>query len=132
MDKQQIQQRLLQAPFNAFMGFEVLTVDPKKQEVSMQLKMRLEVERRGGFWHGGPLAAAIDVVGDYALAMMVGEPMPTINLRVDYLRPAKSALTLVGRVRRIGKTVAVVDVEVLTESGEVAALGRVNYSTAQS
>jgi uncharacterized protein (TIGR00369 family) len=132
MSKQQIQDRLLQAPFNAFMGFEVLTADPKKQEVSMRLKMRLEVERRGGFWHGGPLVAAIDVVGDYALAMMVGEPMPTINLRVDYLRPAKGTLTLVGRVRRIGKRVAVVDVEVLNETDEVLALGRVNYSTAQS
>ena len=134
MSKQQIQERLLQAPFNAFMGFEVLTADPEKQEVSMRLKMRPEVERRAGagFWHGGPIAAAIDVVGDYAVAMMVGEPLPTINLRVDYLRPAKNTLTVVARIRRSGKTVAIVDVEVLNEAGELAALGRVNYSTAQS
>jgi uncharacterized protein (TIGR00369 family) len=115
------------------MGFEVLTANPEKQEVSMQLRMRPEVERRAGAgWHGGPLAAAIDVCGDYALAMMVGEPMPTINLHVDYLRPVRSTLTVVARIRRRGRTVAVVDVEVLNEAGEVAVLGRVNYSTAQS
>jgi acyl-coenzyme A thioesterase PaaI-like protein len=39
---------------------------------------------------------------------------------------------VVARIRRRGRTVAVVDVEVLNEAGEVAVLGRVNYSTAQS
>jgi uncharacterized protein (TIGR00369 family) len=131
LNRQQIQERLLQSPFNALLDLEVVTADPQKQEVVMRLKMRPEFERLAGTgqWHGGPIAAAIDIVGDYALAMLFGKPLPTINLRVDYLRPGKDTLTLVALIRRSGKTVGVVDVEVLNEAGELVAIGRANYST---
>ena len=131
LDRQQIQERLLQSPFNALLALEVVTADPQKQEVVMRLKMRPEFERLAGTgqWHGGPIAAAIDIVGDYALAMLFGKPLPTINLRVDYLRPGKDTLTLVALVRRSGKSVGVVDVEVLNEAGDLVAIGRANYST---
>ena len=131
LNRQQIQERLLHSPFNAFLDLEVLAADPENQEVVMRLKMRPEFERLAGSgqWHGGPIAAAIDIVGDYALAMLVGKPLPTINLRVDYLRPGKGTLTLAARIRRSGKTVGVVDVDVLDEAGEPVAIGRANYST---
>jgi uncharacterized protein (TIGR00369 family) len=131
LNRQQIQERLLHSPFNAFLDLEVVTADPEKREVVMRLKMRPEFERlsNSGQWHGGPIAAAIDIVGDYALAMLVGKPLPTINLRVDYLRPGKGTLTLAARIRRSGKTVGVVDVDVLNEAGEPVAIGRANYST---
>jgi uncharacterized protein (TIGR00369 family) len=131
LNRQQIQERLLASPFNAFLDLEVVTADPEKKEVVMRLKMRPEFERLAGSgqWHGGPIAAAIDIVGDYALAMLVGKPLPTINLRVDYLRPGKDTLTLVAHIRRSGKTVGVVDVDVLNEAGEPVAIGRANYST---
>src|SRR5262252_5308843 len=99
LNKQQIQERLLDSPFNALLGLEVVIADPGKAEVVMRLKLRPEFERQAGSgqWHGGPIAAAIDIAGDYALAMLLGKPLPTINLRVDYLRPAKAMLTLVAR-----------------------------------
>jgi len=131
VNREQIQERLLDSPFNAFLGPEVVSADPAKAELVVRLKMRPELERFPGTgqWHGGPIAAAIDIVGDYALAMLIGKPLPTINLRVDYLRPGKGALTLVARVRRNGKTIGFVDIEVLSESGELVAIGRANYST---
>jgi uncharacterized protein (TIGR00369 family) len=61
--------------------------------------------------------------------MLLGQPLPTINLRVDYLRAGRDTLMLVARVRRSGKTVGVVDVDVLNEAGELIAIGRANYST---
>jgi uncharacterized protein (TIGR00369 family) len=131
LSREQIQQRLFDSPFNAFLGLEVLSADPGKSELVMRLQMRPELERLAGSgqWHGGPIAAAIDIVGDYALAMLLGQPLPTINLRIDYLRPGKGTLKLIARVRRNGKTVGVVDVEVLAETGELVAIGRGNYST---
>ena len=131
LNRQQLQERLLHSPFNAFLDLDVVTTDPEKQEVVMRLKMRPEFERLAGtgHWHGGPIAAAIDIVGDYALAMLAGKPLPTINLRVDYLRPGKGTLTLAARIRRSGKTVGVVDVDVLNQAGELVAIGRANYST---
>ncbi len=134
MGREQIQERLLRSPFNAFLNLAVQSADAEKQELVIHLKMRPEFERveGSGQWHGGPIAAAIDVTGDYALAMLVGHPIPTINFSVDYLRPASGTLILVARVRRRGKTVGVVDVDVLDESGVLLAVGRASYSTVTS
>src|SRR6516225_2337617 len=107
---EQLQRDLSRSAFINFLGLEVIEADPSKQEVSMRMVMRPEFERYpdSGQWHGGPIAAAIDTVGDYALAMMLGRPLPTVNFRVDYLKPAiKTSLTIVGRVRRSGKSVGV-------------------------
>jgi uncharacterized protein (TIGR00369 family) len=131
LNREQLQERLLRSPFNAFLNLEVLTSDLEKQELVVHLKMRPEFERIAGseHWHGGPIAAAIDVTGDFALAMLIGDPLPTINFSVDYLRPASGRLTLTARVRRRGKTVGVVDIDVLNESGVLLAVGRASYST---
>ena len=60
-----------------------------------------EFERREGTnqFHGGPIASFIDTVGDYALVIGLGAGVPTINYRVDYLRPAFGPL-LTGDHRR--------------------------------
>jgi uncharacterized protein (TIGR00369 family) len=136
LSREKLQEMLLRSAFVEFMGLQIVTADPEKQEIVMHMGMRPEFERgqRGsGQWHGGALAAVIDTVGDYALTMMIGGPLPTINFRVDYLRPAvNTALTISARVRRSGKTVGVVDVDVMTESGALVAIGRANYSTMTS
>ena len=82
-----------------------------------------------GQYHGGVIATLIDVAGDFALALIVGGPVPTINLRVDYLRPAtRTNLTATARVRRAGRTVGVVDVDVHDDNGKLVAVGRGCYS----
>lgn len=96
------------------------------------MDMRPELERRPGTrqFHGGPIAAFIDIVGDFAIGMLVGGGVPTMNFRIDYLRPAiGSALVAVARVRRAGRTVTVVDVEIIDNEERVVALGRGTYSS---
>ena len=132
LDAAELQQRLGVSPFIAFLGLTVTEADPKRQQVTMTLPMRPEFERGAGSgqWHGGPIAAVIDTVGDYALVMMLGRPLPTINFRVDYLRPAvNTALTATARVRRAGRSVGVVDVDVADSGGNLVAIGRAAYST---
>ena len=122
----ELQKRLAHSTFIDFMGLVVVSADPAKQEVVMRAPMRPEFERgRGsGQWHGGPIAAVIDTVGDFALVMLLGRPLPTINFRVDYLRPAiNTALLVTARVRRNGRSVGVVDIDVADEAGQVLAIG---------
>jgi uncharacterized protein (TIGR00369 family) len=135
LSREQLQERLAQSPFIDFLRMEVLVADPAAEEVVMRAPMRPEFERgRGtGQWHGGPIASLIDTVGDYALLMLLGHPLPTINFRVDYLRPAvNTALIVTARVRRNGRSVGVVDVEVANEAGALVAVGRACYATAAS
>jgi len=120
------------SPFIAFMNLELVSADPAEGRLSMKMPMRAEFERGAGSgqFHGGPIAAIIDTVGDYALVMALRRGLPTINFRVDYLRPAiKTALTTTARVRRAGKSVGVVDVDVYNDQKALVAVGRATYST---
>jgi len=63
--------------------------------------------------------------------MSLGRPLPTVNFRVDYLRPAiDTALIVTARVRRSGRLVGVVDIDVSNETGQLVAIGRATYATA--
>ena len=128
----ELQAMLDHSPFIAFLGLKVTSADPAREEVTMVAAMRPEFERGAGSgqWHGGPIAAIIDTVGDYALVMALRRGLPTINFRVDYLRPAiKTALTTTARVRRSGRTVGVVDVDVYDDRKALVAIGRATYAT---
>ena len=132
LSKEQLQAGLAKSPFIVFLGLQVVSAEPEKQEVVMRAPMRAEFERGAGSkqWHGGPIAGVIDTVGDYALVMFLGRPLPTINFRVDYLRPAiDTGLTLTARVRRSGKSVGFVDIDVTDDKQNLVAIGRATYST---
>jgi uncharacterized protein (TIGR00369 family) len=133
LDKAELQRRLGHSAFIDFLNLTVLSADPAGEQVVMRADMRTEFERGSGTgqWHGGPLAAIIDTVGDFALVMLLGRPLPTVNFRVDYLRPAiNTALIITATVRRNGRTVGVVDVDVANEAGQLLAIGRATYATA--
>ena len=132
LTEDELQAMLDRSPFIAFLGLKITEADPARELVTMTCAMRPEFERGKGTgqWHGGPIAAIIDTVGDYALIMALRRGLPTINFRVDYLRPAiKTALTTTARVRRAGKSVGVVDVDVFNDQKALVAVGRATYST---
>lgn len=119
------------SPFISFMQLKVVSVDAEAGELTMSMPLRPEFERKAGTgqFHGGPIAALIDTVGDYALSISLGGGVPTINFRTDYLRPAfNTGLTATARVRRAGRTVGVVDVDVLDDAGRLLAVGRGTYA----
>jgi uncharacterized protein (TIGR00369 family) len=119
-------------PFHAFLGMELVSSDAEAGSVVLRLPFRTEFARASGRreWHGGLIAALIDIAGDYALALIVGGGVPTINLRTDYLRgAADSPLTATATVLRAGRTIGVVDVQVHDDGGRLIAAGRGCYST---
>ena len=129
---EELQRMLGGSPFISFLGLKVTEADPARERVTMSCAFRPEFERGPGssMWHGGPIAAIIDTVGDYALIMALRRPLPTINFRVDYLRPAiKTSLITTATVRRNGKSVGVVDVDVFNDQKALLAIGRATYST---
>jgi uncharacterized protein (TIGR00369 family) len=133
LGKEELQERLARSAFIDFLRLTVLEADPEGERVVMRAEMRPEFERLkgSGQWHGGPIAAIIDTVGDYALVMLLGRPLPTVNFRVDYVRPAiNTALIVTAKVRRNGRLVGVVDVDVTNEAGQLLAIGRATYATA--
>ena len=101
----------------------------------LRLPFREEFMRADGsdWYHGGVISALADIVGDYAVITETGAGVPTIDLRVDYLRPARRGdLVAVGRTVRVGKTVSVADVEIRDATGTLVAIGRAVYASPKS
>jgi len=120
------------SPFIRFFGMMVKSIDLETAMVVLEIKMRPELERVPGTgqWHGGAIAALIDTAGDFAIVLRTNAPVPTINFRVDYLRPATTATLLaIARVRRAGRTVGLVDIDVEDAEGRLVAVGRGCYGT---
>lgn len=131
LDAAAIQAIFDRGPFISFLGLKVTEVDHEAGRFSARMPMRPELERRPGTrqFHGGPIASFIDAVGDFAVAMGAGGGVPTMNLRIDYLRPAiGDHVDGTATVRRIGKTIAVVDIDVFGPDGKLVAIGRGNFS----
>ena len=81
--------------------------------------------------HGGIIASFIDIAGDYAAACALGHGVPTVNLRIDFLRLATgSDLEATATVVKAGRTLSVVDVCVRDGDGRLIAIGRGDYFTA--
>ena len=118
------------SPFIRTLGLEVVAMDYDAAELTVRMPMAPHLERRSGTkqFHGGGLAALIDTVGDFALGMLMGGGIPTMNLRVDYLKPAVGdGVVAVARVRRRGRSAAVIDIDVSDEKGSLVAIGRGTY-----
>ena len=128
-----IQAWLDRSPFIRFLGLRVERLDPDREEIALRMPMRPELARGAGAnqFHGGAIASLIDTAGDYALIVLLDAVgVPTIDFRVDFLRPAiDTELIATAKVRRAGRTIGVVDIDVHDTAGRLVAVGRGCYGT---
>ncbi|MBM09107.1 MAG: thioesterase [Magnetovibrio sp.] len=130
LDKRDIQAIFKASPFISTLNLEVLEINYESQEITVRMPQSTTTGRKAGTmqFHGGPLAAFIDIVGDFAIGMMIGGGVPTMNLRIDYLKPAVGdAVIGNARIRRRGRTTCVIDIDVCNEEGALVAIGRGTY-----
>ena len=121
------------SPYIRFLGLkaEVFSKTEERLEVSMASAPALERAEGSGQFHGGPIAGMIDTIASCLLAGVLGKSIPTINFRVDYVRPSYGE-KLIARAtaRRLGRTIAVCDVDVFDQNDKLVAVGRGTFSTA--
>ena len=130
---ERMQELLDGSPFIHLLRMRAVSQDRDRQQVVISMPLSPEYERHTGTgqFHGGVLATLIDVAGDFALVILLGGGVPTINLRIDYLRPAGGgSLTATALVRRAGRTIGVVDIDVTDGTGKLVAIGRGCYGMA--
>ena len=131
MTIESLQKSLEEAPYQRFLGVRALSIDPDAGTVTLTVPFRHELCRSSERpeIHGGVTAALIDIAGDYAIVAKIGGPgIPTIDLRIDYLRMAvDTALTAKAEAVKVGRTLGVVNVEVLDDGGRIVAIGRGTY-----
>lgn len=124
----------LATPFHAWLGCEVVSIQSDGGAVALRQPWRPEFSRsantQDAAWHGGVLASLIDIAGDYAVAVHLERGVPTIDLRVDFLRMARGVSILAeARAVKIGRRIALADVMLRDEeTGREIAAGRGVYS----
>jgi len=131
-NEQALRDLLAAGRFQQLLGIELVSTDTETQEIVMRLPFKIDFERLPdtGQIHGGVTSALIDVAGDFALIMLLDRPVPTINLRIDFLSMAANTnLIATARVVRAGRSIGVVDIIVTDQAGKQIAIGRANYST---
>ena len=80
--------------------------------------------------HGGILAMLADIAGHAVVAARMRHGVPTVDLRVDYLRMAAGAfLSASATPVKLGRTVAVVDIRITDDQARLVAVGRGTYLT---
>ncbi|KAB2812684.1 PaaI family thioesterase [Pimelobacter simplex] len=121
------------SPYNEFLGLTCTAADAHAGRLVLEMPLRPELARIGGEpqFHGGPVASLIDTAAVFATILASGVVPPTVNLRVDYLRPSSGTLLVAtATVRRAGRSVGVADVDVTDDQGRLTAIGRATLSTA--
>lgn len=118
------------SPFHRLIGLVLLRAADGEAELRLPWRPEFRREEGSDWYHGGVISAIIDIAGDYAIASRLGRWVPTIDLRVDYLRPAlEGDLTAVARAVKIGQAVGVADIELRDARGVLVAVGRGAYAT---
>ena len=131
VDIEKLQQLISAGPFNKWLNFTVLKAGEDGIEIKAVWRDEWVVNPERRYTHGGILAAIVDVAADYAIAARLGRPVPTIDIRVDYHKPAMPGdLTAKGRVVRMGNQFSTAEAYLYDEEGALIASGRGTYFTA--
>ena len=126
-----LEQRLAVGPFNRWLGFKVLKMDESGLELKATWREEWVVNPDRRYTHGGILAAIIDVAADYAIAVQLGRPVPTIDIRVDYHKAAMPGdLIAKARIVRSGGQYSTAEAYVYDSEGALVASGRGTYFNA--
>jgi uncharacterized protein (TIGR00369 family) len=125
----EVEAKLRRGPFHQWLGITVQEVGEGTISLTAAWREEWVVNVEGGYTHGGILAALVDLTADWALVSTTGRGVPTIDMRVDYHRPAgKGDLTAKGRVKRIGGQFSVAEADVFDAGGKLVASGRGVYA----
>lgn len=108
-------------PFNRFLGMELLTLGAGTARMRLPFRPELVGDPFRPALHGGVIATLLDATGGAAVWSMLGlsDRVSTIDIRVDYLRPARlDELIAEGAVRRVGNRVGVASIRAFHPSHE--------------
>lgn len=127
----EVEEKLLRGPFHQWLGLKVVSVGDGEIELKATWRPEWVVNAERGYVHGGILATLVDLTADWALVSKTGRGVPTVDLRVDYHRPAMGGdLTAKGKVVKFGGTLSVAEAQILDQDGKLLASGRGVYMTA--
>ena len=128
---EKVQAMITRGPYHQWLGLTVIALADDGIEIKAKWREEWVVNPERRYTHGGVLATLIDIAADWAMVRQNGRPVPTIDLRVDYHRPAMPGdLAARGKVIRGGSQFATAEAQIFDQDGKLIASGRGTYFTA--
>lgn len=86
-------------PHNAALGMRLIDYEPGVAVIEIPYSLELVGHPDTGVLHGGVVTSLIDATSGAAVYMKLGQPVPiaTLDLRIDYLKPAAPGRPLIAR-----------------------------------
>jgi uncharacterized protein (TIGR00369 family) len=106
-------------PFNRVLGIDIVALEHGRAVLVVPFRPELVGDPFRPALHGGVISALADTCGGCAVWSTIGEGdrVSTIDLRVDYLRPARlEDLHAAGEVQRVGNRVGVAKISLFHPS----------------
>jgi len=128
MTLDELRQIMPHMPFNDLLGLEVKEIHP--DGITIECPIRPELWNGMGVVHGGVTAALADAAVGIALMQKHGgeQPATTVELKVNYLRPAgKGSLLARSHLLKTGLSLAVARVDVHDSAGNLIATALITY-----
>jgi uncharacterized protein (TIGR00369 family) len=117
-------------PFADLLGVEVTEAEDGHAAGELAMREELSWNADRLMAHGGVTFTLADTVGGAALVSLVDQPVPTIDMRIDYLDAGSGDLYAEADVVRCGGDVGTVDVSVYAaEDDTLVADARGVYKT---
>ena len=118
-------------PFADLLDIDVTVAEDGHAEGRLEMREALSWNADRLMAHGGVTFTLADTVGGAALVSLVEQPVPTIDMRIDYLAAGTGDLYAEADVVRCGSDVGVVDVDVYAADDTRIANARGVYKTGQ-
>lgn len=125
-----LEQRLRRGPFHTWLDLRVVAADEATVRIRATWRPEWENGTEGRATHGGIIATLLDLTADWAIANVAGDPAPTLDFSVQYLRAAGPGdLEAVGRVIKSGRSITFAEAELYDTAGRQIAVGRGSYAS---
>lgn len=107
-------------PIHKFLGLELLEIKQDYAKVKVPFRPEVVGDIRTQRWHGGIITTIMDSVGGIVgmtHLTSLEDKMSTIDIRVDFLRPAHAeAIIVEGETQRLGSRILVTKMRAFLES----------------
>ena len=124
----QLEELLLVAPFHRWLGLSIAELGAEELVIAMPWRDEIVSNPLVGAAHGGILSALVDLTGLYTIIAMDGAARATVDLRVDFHRPATPGpLRAIGRPVKLGRQISVAETRIVSAEGTLLASGRGAY-----
>ena len=119
------------SPYQQWLGLTLDRAEPGDLQIRCPYRDEFVSNPGSGSVHGGILAALIDLSGLYVILTQSARVRATIDLRIDYHKPATGGVMLAkAKIIQIGRRMATAETRIESEDGQLLASGRGLYAMA--